>query len=139
MYGKLDRRPYLVESGTNAAKADPVPLVVFPVGCIYRDRAISAIERNGRRWRIASTSQELMGVQAAVASGLSISLLPSDSVLPKHRKLHLSEGFDDQPESEIALVKGRGALSPEVKSLRQFLRHSLDKQLNLSKVNSDVL
>jgi DNA-binding transcriptional LysR family regulator len=122
-----------VESATHAAKTDPVPLAVFPVGCIYRDRAIRAIERNGRRWRIAYTSQGLMGVQAAVASGLGISLLPSDAVLPEHRKLNSSEGFDDQPASEIVLIKGRGPLSPEVKSLGQFLRHSLDKQLSSSR------
>ena len=128
-----------VESATHAAKTDPVPLAVFPVGCIYRDRAIRAIERNGRRWRIAYTSQGLMGVQAAVASGLGISLLPSDAVLPEHRKLHSSEGFDDQPASEIALVKGRGPLSPEEKSLGQFLRHSLDKQFSSGKVNGESL
>lgn len=48
-----------------------------------------------------------MGVQAAVASGLGISLLPSDAILPEHRELGPEDGFDDQPASEIALVKGR--------------------------------
>jgi len=94
-----------VESATRSAETDPVPLAVFPVGCIYRDRAIRAIERSGRRWRIAYTSQGLMGVQAAVASGLGISLLPSDAVLTEHRQLGPSDGFDDQPASEIALGK----------------------------------
>ncbi len=52
-----------VESAIRSAVTDPVPLAVFPVGCIYRNRAIRAIERSGRRWRIAYTSQGLMGVQ----------------------------------------------------------------------------
>lgn len=114
-----------VESASRPAREDPVPLAVFPVGCIYRERAIRAVERSGRRWRIAYTSQGLMGVQAAVASGLGISLLPSDAVLPEHRKLGPSEGFDDQPDSELALIKGRSRLSSETKFLADFLTENL--------------
>lgn len=110
-----------VESDSRPERGDPVPLAVFPVGCIYRERAIRAIEQSGRRWRIAYTSQGLMGVQAAVASGLGISLLPSDAVLPEHRKLQPSEGFDAQPVSELALVKGRSRLSAEAGVLGEFL------------------
>jgi DNA-binding transcriptional LysR family regulator len=114
-----------VESTTRPVETDPIPLAVFPVGCIYRDRAIRAIERSGRRWRIAYTSQGLMGVQAAVASGLGISLLPLDAVLSEHRQLGPTDGFDDQPASEIALVKGRASLSAEAKFLSSFLTDSL--------------
>lgn len=114
-----------VEGETRAAESDPVPLAVFPVGCIYRERAIRAIERSGRRWRIAYTSQGLMGVQAAVASGLGISLLPSDAVLPEHRPLSSADGFEPQPASELALVKGRPRLSAEAKSLGEFLTGNL--------------
>ncbi|MBX4862793.1 LysR family transcriptional regulator [Rhizobium sophorae] len=114
-----------VKGAAGSLEADPVPLAVFPVGCIYRDRAIRAIEQSGRRWRIAYTSQGLMGVQAAVASGLGISLLPSDAVLPEHRQLGPNDGFEEQPLSELALVKGRASLSNEAKFLGRFLANSL--------------
>lgn len=117
-----------VESVSRPERGDPVPLAVFPVGCIYRERAIRAIEQNGRRWRIAYTSQGLMGVQAAVASGLGISLLPSDAVLPEHRRLRPSEGFDAQPVSELALVKGRSRLSAEAGVLGEFLAANVRTQ-----------
>lgn len=119
-----------VRSAAGSVEADPVPLAVFPPGCIYRDRAIRAIEQSGRRWRIAYTSQGLMGVQAAVASGLGISLLPSDAVLSEHRKLGPKDGFDDQPPSELALVKGRASLSNEAKFLGRFLAESLGAGLH---------
>lgn len=110
-----------VESATSPVATDPVPLAVFPAGCIYRERAMRAIEKTGRRWRIAYTSQGLMGVQAAVASGLGISLLPADAILPEHRELGASQGFDPQPASELALVKGRSQLSAEARLLGDFL------------------
>lgn len=116
-----------VQSATRVVETDPVPLAVFPVGCIYRDRAIRAIERSGRRWRIAYTSQGLIGVQAAVASGLGVSLLPSDAIVSEHRRLGRTEGFDEQPASEMALVKGRSSLSAEAKSVSDFLMDILQR------------
>jgi DNA-binding transcriptional LysR family regulator len=114
-----------VESTSRPLRDEPVPLAVFPVGCIYRERAIRFIEHSGRRWRIAYTSQGLMGVQAAVASGLGISLLPSDAVLPEHRQLGAADGFDPQPASELALVRGKLRLTAEGRSLADFLAASL--------------
>ncbi|KQR68919.1 LysR substrate-binding domain-containing protein [Rhizobium sp. Leaf341] len=104
---------------------DVVPLAVFPVGCIYRDRAIRAVERSGRRWRIAYTSQGLMGVQAAVASGLGISLVPANAVLADHRRLTRADGFEPQPEAELALVKGRATLAPEAQDLAGYIARNL--------------
>ncbi|MGM4909532.1 LysR substrate-binding domain-containing protein [Rhizobium sp. 768_B6_N1_8] len=114
-----------VESTRRSVRNEPVPLAVFPVGCIYRERAICFIERSGWRWRIAYTSQGLMGVQAAVASGLGISLLPSDAVLPEHRRLGAADGFDPQPASELALVRGKMRLTAESRSLADFLAANL--------------
>ncbi len=114
-----------VDSASRPVRDEIVPLAVFPVGCIYRERAIRAIERSGRRWRIAYTSQGLMGVQAAVASGLGISLLPSDALLPDHRTLGPADGFEAQKSSELALVKGKARLSAEAKSLGEFLAGNL--------------
>ncbi|TWF50400.1 LysR family transcriptional regulator [Neorhizobium alkalisoli] len=104
---------------------NPLPLALFPSGCIYRDRAINSMEKQGRRWHVAYASQGLMGVQAAVASGLGISLLPADAVLPEHLPLAPEAGFEPQPDTELALVKGRPKLSPECRQLADFLITSI--------------
>jgi DNA-binding transcriptional LysR family regulator len=104
---------------------NPMPLALFPAGCIYRDRAIGSMEKHGRRWHVAYASQGLMGVQAAVASGLGISLLPSNAVLPEHLPLSPQDGFDPQPDTELALVKGQTKLSAESRRLADFLIASL--------------
>jgi DNA-binding transcriptional LysR family regulator len=114
-----------VDGMRGVARDETVPLAVFPVGCIYRERAIRFIEGTGRRWRIAYTSQGLMGVQAAVASGLGISLLPSNAVLPEHRKLGATDGFDPQPPSELALVRGRSRPLAEIEAVAAFLTDNL--------------
>ncbi len=69
--------------------------------------------------------QDKLFIAMSSASGLGISLLPSDAVLSEHRQLGPADGFDDQPASEIALVKGRASLTNEAKSLGGFLADSL--------------
>src|SRR5215510_6501526 len=66
-------------------KASSVPLVFFPTGCLYRTRAIHAIEAAGRNWHMAYTSSSLSGIQAAVAAGLGLSILPEVAIQPEHR------------------------------------------------------
>lgn len=110
-----------VGSKTRFQSSDPVALAVFPMGCIYRDRAIKYLENKGRRWRISYASQGLMGVQAAVASGLGISLLPKSALLPGHSELDLNDGFEKQPDTELALVKGKEKLTSEVDTLVEYL------------------
>jgi DNA-binding transcriptional LysR family regulator len=56
-------------------RRDPLPLAVFPQGCLYRNRAIHSLEAAGRAWHIAYTSPNLAGVQAAVSAGLGVSIL----------------------------------------------------------------
>lgn len=103
-----------------------MPLALFPAGCIYRDRAIRCMEKLGWPWHIAYASQGLMGVQAAVASGLGISLLPSDAVVADHRPLSCAEGFQPETGTELALVKAKGRLSAAASRLADFLMEKVE-------------
>lgn len=85
-------------------QSEPVPLVLFPQGCIYRKRMIYALESAGRPWRAAYNSQSLAGVQAAVSAGLGISLLPAFACLPEHGTLGAAQGLAPAPHTELAIV-----------------------------------
>ncbi len=86
------------------AQRAPMPLAVFPQGCLYRNRAIHALEALGRTWHIAYTSPNFSGVQAAVSAGLGISILPEAAMLAEHRVLTAKEGFPTITNTELALV-----------------------------------
>jgi DNA-binding transcriptional LysR family regulator len=87
-----------------ALDRDPVPLAVFGQGCLYRNRAIHALESARRAWRIAYTSPNLAGIQAAVSVGLGISILPDVAVLASHRVLQRRDGFPPLANTELALL-----------------------------------
>jgi DNA-binding transcriptional LysR family regulator len=77
--------------------------VVFPVGGLYRDEMIHALESAGRRWSIGYSSASLAGIRSAVANGLGVSVLPSRLALPGHRRLGAAESFAELAPLEIAL------------------------------------
>ena len=91
------------------AKAESVPLIFFPTGCLYRTGAIHAIEAAGRRWHMAYTSSSLSGIQAAVAAGLGLSILPEMAIQSDHAVLTKKDGFAPIDRTEVALVAAPGA------------------------------
>jgi DNA-binding transcriptional LysR family regulator len=101
-------------------RRNPVPLAVFPQGCLYRNRAIHALEAAGRAWHIAYTSPNFAGIQAAVSAGLGISILPDVAMLAEHRALSAKEGFSAITNTELALVVAPDA-SPATRRLADLL------------------
>lgn len=101
-------------------RRNPLPLVVFEQGCLYRDRAIQALEAAGRAWHIAFTSSGILGIQAAVSAGLGISTLPELAILPEHILLVAEDGFPPITDTAVALVT-----APEVSAAGRRLADAL--------------
>jgi DNA-binding transcriptional LysR family regulator len=99
-------RVHWVASKTHPIDAEvrSVPLIGFPTGCLYRSRAIHAIESAGRAWHMAYTSSSLAGIQAAVAAGLGLSILSEIAIQADHRVLTAKDGFAPIDKTEVALV-----------------------------------
>jgi DNA-binding transcriptional LysR family regulator len=101
-------------------RCDPVPLVAFPQGCLYRNRAIHALEAAGRTWYIAYSSPNFSGIQAAVSVGLGVSILPQAAILAEHRVLGARDGFAKVPGTELALLAAPDA-GPATRRLADVL------------------
>jgi DNA-binding transcriptional LysR family regulator len=85
-------------------KTGSVPLIGYPAGCLYRARAIHALESDGRTWHMAYTSSNLAGIQAAVAAGMGLSILSEMAIQSDHRVLTARDGFSPIDRTEVALV-----------------------------------
>lgn len=104
-------RVHWVTSKTHPAHTTEgsVPLIGFPAGCLYRTRAIHALESAGRSWHMAYTSSGLAGIQAAVAAGLGLSILSEMAIAADHRVLTAKDGFAPIDKTEVALVAAPNA------------------------------
>jgi len=98
---------------------NPVPIAVAEQGCLYRNRLIHALEAAGRTWHIAYTSPNLSGIQAAVAVGLGVTILPDLAVTPEHRIVE-TDGFAPIDMTEIALVVSESA-SPAARKVAELI------------------
>ncbi|BAL74006.1 LysR family transcriptional regulator [Bradyrhizobium cosmicum] len=84
--------------------ASSVPLIGFPLGCLYRAGAIHALESAGRAWHMSYSSSSLAGIQAAVAAGMGLSILSEMSIQSDHRVLTAKDGFAPINRTEVALM-----------------------------------
>ena len=55
---------------------EPIPLIVSPPPCVYRERTLKTLETNNISSRIVYTSPSLAGILAAVQAGLGLAILP---------------------------------------------------------------
>lgn len=80
---------------------DPIPLVAFPAGGLYRDAMFERIERERRRWYIAFTGSSLDGVLVAVEAGLGLSLIPAGAATGRRVRPHA--GFGIEPAMVVSV------------------------------------
>jgi len=106
-------------------KTGSVPLIGYPAGCLYRTRAIHALESTGRTWHMAYTSSNLSAIQAAVAAGMGLSILSEMAIQADHRVLTAKDGFSPIDRTEVALVASPDA-SPATLRLAERLAEFCD-------------
>ena len=99
--------------------AGPLPLVVSPEPCVYRHRAVEALEKADIPWRIAYTCGSLAGSLAAVKARLGLAVLPRGMVTDDLRVV--GEGLlPPLLETEIALLEAP-SISVPAQRLKQHI------------------
>jgi len=104
---------------------EPLSLVLSPQPCIYRARALAALDHAKRPWHVSYTSPSLAGTIAAVKAGLGISVLPANMLPPGIHPIRMETGLPELADSEIALLK-RDTLSKAAHVLMEHIVHSLE-------------
>ena len=105
---------------------DPVPLAVGRPACCWRNAAVTALEKVGRRHRIGYVSWYSTAVGAAVLGGLAVSILPESALKPGMRILGARDGFPPLPSSKIGLMRPAAGRHPLAAALADQIRDNLD-------------
>ena len=109
------------------AHHDPLPLVVSPNPCVYRARAVGALDRARLKWRIAYTCGSLAGSQAAVRAGLGVTVLPRDMVPGDLAAIEGTGQLPDLHDTEIALLAAK-SLNLPAQRLREHVIRALERR-----------
>lgn len=81
----------------------PLPVALYPQGCLFRDWAIKALDKMDRPWRLAFVSHSLSAVEAIAAQGLAVTVVKSGTFPSKLRRLSERDGLPPLPRAEIRL------------------------------------
>ncbi|MER8119644.1 LysR substrate-binding domain-containing protein [Streptomyces sp. NPDC094031] len=108
--GALVWRDDLVWIGAERLRLDaerPVPLIVYPPPGLTRARAMEALERQGRDWRIVCTSGSLNGLIAAARAGLGVMAHARRLIPPGLFRLPERAGLPELGKVDFVLAHGR--------------------------------
>jgi DNA-binding transcriptional LysR family regulator len=82
---------------------DPLPVALYPSGCLFRKWALDALDRSGRSWRLAFVSHSLSAVEAVAAKGLAVTVV-KESMLPASLSpIGSTDGMPRLPRADIRL------------------------------------
>ena len=104
-----------------ANKQSPVPLIVAPEGCIYRQRMINALNNREKPWHIVYTSQNYGGIRAGVMAGLGVTALARNTVSEGMVIMTSSEAFNRLPDVELGMHYDRENTSAAARKLAEFI------------------
>jgi len=98
----------------------PLPLVLYPPPSLTRTAMFEALERAGRRWRIACVCGSLSGLRGAVVAGLGVTGL-SPMLTPEGISPLAAAGLPALGETEFVVVPAVGRPAPPVAALAEAL------------------
>ncbi|QEL24256.1 LysR family transcriptional regulator [Bosea sp. F3-2] len=104
-----------------ASWPDPLPLVAFPPGGLYREAMFERIEREQRRWYIAFSGSSLYNVLVAVEAGLGLSLLPMEAAAGRRLRPYAPFGKEPAMVTSIYSWEKSGPVAELVESMSAVL------------------
>ena len=83
----------------------PLPVALYPQGCVYRQNTLETLERHGMDWRIIMSSESGRGVLAAVEAGLALTVMAEGTVPPQLQEADSSWNLPRLGRTEIRLIR----------------------------------
>jgi DNA-binding transcriptional LysR family regulator len=96
-------------SPTHAAEdLNPLPLALYPKGCLFRQWAMDALDQAKRPWRLAFVSHSLTAVESIAAQGLAVTVVKASTLPSRLRRLSERHGLPRLPTGDICLHRAPG-------------------------------
>jgi DNA-binding transcriptional LysR family regulator len=99
---------------------DPLPVALYPPGCLFRKWAMEALDAAKRPWRLAFVSHSQAAVESIVAQGLAVTVVKAGTFPGRLRALSHEDGMPTLPAADIRLHRATN-LSPAASLLADHL------------------
>jgi DNA-binding transcriptional LysR family regulator len=102
----------------------PLPLIMFDIPCLIRDRATQTLDNAGIPWQVIYVSHSLSGIRAAVEAGLGITVRTRIGMPPKLQPIKTC--LPELGELDIVMHRANCHASPQVARLAENIREQID-------------
>jgi DNA-binding transcriptional LysR family regulator len=124
---RRERAVWAAGPSHDTAKIDPLPVALYPHGCLFRKWAIEALDAARRPWRLAFVSHSSAAVESIAAQGLAVSVFKSGTFPSRLRALTDQDGMPPLPAADIRLHR-----APNLSQAASLLAHHLVAELGSS-------
>ena len=90
----------------------PLPIALYPQGCLFRKWAMEALDTARRPWRLAFVSHSLAVVEAIAAQGLAVTVVKAGTFPSTLRPLSDRDGMPRLPAADIRLHRASDLSRP---------------------------
>lgn len=104
---RTEQAVWAASAAHRVEQLDPLPVALYPQGCLFRAWAMQALDEADRPWRLAFVSHSLAAVEAIAAQGLAVTVVKSGTFPPALRRLTSRDGLPRLPRAEIRLHRAR--------------------------------
>lgn len=126
---KSDRLVWVGSKEQRYDRQEALPLILAQDGCLYRKRALRALDKIKQPWRIIHTNPDLSGIQAAIREGLGVTVL-AESTVPEGLAIVDRYGKNDALPNlgsiDISLLYERRGVTEVTERLAGYIQSSLN-------------
>lgn len=115
----------------------PLPLVLAPSPCIYRNRVLLGLNQIDRAHRTVYLSSSYSGVSAAVRAGIGVTAMAGSTTPAGTRHLDEKDGLPCLGQLQLRLHRAAGAESEALLRLEDYIAGSFANALPVTHARSD--
>lgn len=117
--------------GFSLKPGQPVPLLLYPKGCLYRQHITQALNQAGIPWRVLYSTSSLLGILAAIEAGLGVSALAINTAPDTLISSEINGQLPDLGKVTIGFHYDAASLAPAAARLLDYLRRGLQQSRQL--------
>ena len=121
----VEKLSWIADPDYQLSQTQPIPLVLYPQGCVYRRHITEALNKANIPWRVLYCSSSLLGIQSAIKAGLGISALVLNTIPEIFEADPTYHGLPELGKVTIGFNYDASNLSPAATLLLDHLRSGL--------------
>jgi DNA-binding transcriptional LysR family regulator len=104
---RKERAVWATSASHAVEKQTPLPVALYPQGCLFRKWAMESLDAAKRPWRLAFISHSLAAVESIAAQGLAVTVVKAGTFPARLRALSEKDGMPSLPGAEIRMHRAK--------------------------------